>query len=84
MEGTKKQSIIRMAPCSGYETERMASWLEFMAQRGYQLVKTWGCFAKFQKAAVSYHYCFVHGQLLFYLWFCFFDMFVLNLIRHSC
>lgn len=65
MEGTKKQSIIRMAPCSGYEPERMAGWLEFMAQR---------------RIAVWYHYCFVYGQLLFYLWFCFFAIFVLNLI----
>lgn len=35
MDETKKQSIIRMAPCSSYEPERMASWLEFMAQRNF-------------------------------------------------
>lgn len=33
-----------------------------------------------RRIAVWYHYCFVHGQLLFYLWFCFFAIFVLNLI----
>lgn len=68
MEGTKKQSIIRMAPCSSYEPERMASWLEFMAQRGYQLVKTWGCFAKFQKAAPQklwYRLCELPEESLF-------------------
>lgn len=68
METTKKRYAVRMAPCSSYDVERMANWLEEMAQRGYFLEKTMGCLILFQRGEpkkLRYRLCELPEENLF-------------------
>ncbi len=68
MDATKKRYAVRMAPCSSYDVERMANWLENMAQRGYILDDTMGCLIIFRRdepQKLRYRLCELPEESLF-------------------
>lgn len=68
METAKKKYTVRMAPCSSYDVERMAAWLEDMAQRGYILDDTMGCLITFRRdepQKLRYRLCELPEESLF-------------------
>ena len=68
MDATKKRYAVRMAPCSSYDVERMANWLEDMAQRGYILDDTMGCLIIFRRdepQKLRYRLCELPEESLF-------------------